>query len=268
MGVNKEETSDTTMNNTQCQTGQNEGQSQSALTAEELNNGDKYKFAANYNQEKVINCCIESPEYAAVNRAKFNLKIENGVQNFMVTPLDDEWFSPGYDEVGGHEMARKTVAEEQKNPSPAVFTEPQKRSPSPVYAEVHKDKKKNKQHEDKPVVVEERERSQSPEYSKVEKVNKHSMDIVNQENQEDEQHYYHSLESPAEHGCNEDNNGETVHASEHSQESQVVSTQSMLYETPDPDATNTPTEITESDPEVNTFPNPSYRIYKIIHAAD
>ena len=83
---------------------------------------------------------------------------------------------------------------------------------------------------DNSVVVDEREKSQSPEYAEV--VNKHSKDILNQKslneedqqhyyhsleimipeehgyigNQEDEQHYYYSLEIPEEHGCSGNNN--------------------------------------------------------------
>jgi hypothetical protein len=108
---------------------------QSSETADESNNG-MYKFA-NYNQNRMIDYCHEPPGYAAVNRAEHSLRIEKSVQK----SIDSEWFSPGYDEVGGHEVAIKTVimAEEQENPSP--YIEPQKRSPSPVYAEVNKDKK-------------------------------------------------------------------------------------------------------------------------------
>ena len=149
-------------------------------------------------------------------------------------------------------MANKTVVmvEEQEDPSPSPYVEPQERCPSPVYAEVHKDKKKKQQQNCSKVITEEREGNQSPEYSQVENVNKHS---VNQKNQEDEQHYYHSLENPVEHG-----NKEVVYTSKHSQEPQVVPIQSMLYESPDPDVTNIRTEITDSDSEVNTFPNPCY----------
>ena len=248
--INKE--ASLTLNNTQCKTGQNEGQPQSAdcsaVTADEANNEGMHT-PANYNKEKAIDYCNHSPEYAAVNKAKYGLKIKNSVQ----VTADDEWFSPSYDEVGGHEAASKTVViiKEQENPSACI--EPQKRSPSPVYAEVHKDKKKKKQQEDHSVVVEEGERSQSPEYSKVENIKKHSKNII--ENQEDEQHYYHSLEKPEEHGCTGNNIGETVYISEDSQKSQIVSTQSMLCETPDPDA-NTHTQTTDS--EVKIFPNPCY----------
>ena len=72
-----------------------------------------------------------------------------------------------------------------------------KRGPSPVYAEVSKDEKKKKQQE--------RERSPSPKYTEVDNVNKHSKDIVNREKEEDEQHYYYSLEIPEELGCSESN---------------------------------------------------------------
>ena len=112
-----------------------------------------------------------------------------------------------------------------------------------VYAEVHEDKKK-KQQQDRSVVVEEREGNQSPEYSQVENVNKHS---INQENQ-DEEHYYDSIQDPVKH--------EIIFISKHSQEFQVVSTQNVLYESPDLGGTNTHTEIADS--EVNTFPNPCY----------
>lgn len=150
-------------------------------------------------------------------------------------------------------MANKTVVIEQVNP--LLYIEPQERCPSPVYAEVHKDKKK-KQQQDHSVVIDEREGNQSPEYSQVQSFNKHSKDIVYQENQEDEQHYYHSLENPAEHG-----NNKIVFINKHSQEPQIVSTLSMLCKTPgpaDPDATNTHTEINDSESEFNTFPNPCY----------
>jgi hypothetical protein len=253
VGANKEESSSCALNNIQSyQTSKNEGLSQSAKIADESNNGDMYKFA-NYNQDRTIDYCHEPPGYAAVNRAEHSLRIEKSVQK----SIDSEWFSPGYDEVGGHEVASKTVvmAKEQENPSPYIG--PQKRSPSPVYAEVNKNKKK-KQQQDHSIVVEERERSLSPEYSQVMNINKLSKDnIVNEENQYDEQHYYHSLENPEEHGCNGNNIiQEMVFTSEHSPEPQVVSTQSMLCETPDPDVTNTHTEITDS--KVNTFPNPCY----------
>ena len=107
------------------------------------------------------------------------------------------------------------------------------------------------------VVTEEREGNQSPEYSQVENVNKYS---INQENQ-DGQHYYHSLENPVEHG-----NKEIIYTSKYLQEPQVVSIQSMLYESPDPDITNIHTEITDSNSEVNTFPNPCYHTQ--MHTAD
>ena len=127
-----------------------------------------------------------------------SIKIENSLQLIA----SDEWYSPGYAEIGDLEVARKTVfmMEEQENPSPYIEPLKQSESPSPVYAEVHKDKKKK---EDCLVVVEEGERSQSPEYTEVDKVNKHSGDIVNQVKQEHEQHsnVYHSLENPEEHGC-------------------------------------------------------------------
>jgi hypothetical protein len=87
------------------------------------------------------------------------------------------------DEVGGHEVANKTVVivEEQENPLP-YYTESQKRSPSPVhmYAEVQSHKTKKEDHS----AI--RERSQSPEYSQIEIVNKHycNKDIIaNQKNQ-------------------------------------------------------------------------------------
>ena len=147
------------------------------------------------------------------------------------------------------------------------------KSPSPVYAEVHKDRKKKKQWEDNSVVVDEREKSQSPEYAEV--VNKHSKDILNQKslneedqqhyyhsleiheehgyigNQEDEQHYYYSLEIPEEHGCSGNNIVETVYTSEDSQDPNVITNQSTLCEAPD---TNTHTELVV----INTFPNPCY----------
>lgn len=95
--------------------------------------------------------------------------------------------------------------------------------------------------EDHSAVSEEfrREKFQSPEYIGIANVNKHSKDIVNQEKQEDEQHYYHSLEN---HGCSGSNTEETVYTNEDSQESKVVPTQSVLCETPDPDA-NANTEL-------------------------
>ena len=213
-----------------------------------------YKFTNYYNsQEKAVDSCHEPPGYAAINMAKHgSLRNEKSVQN----SIGNKWFSQGYDVVGCHEVANKTVVIEQENPLP--YIEPQERCPSPVYAEVHKDKKK-KQQQDHSVVIDEREGNQSPEYSQVQSFNKHSKDIVYQENQEDEQHYYHSLENPVELG-----NKEMLYISKHSQEPQVVSTQSMLCESPDPDATNTHTEITDS--EVNTFPNPCYHTQR--HTAD
>ena len=139
------------------------------------------------------------------------------------------------------------IVEKQENPS--AYREPQQRCPSPVYAEVHEDKKKKQQQDCLVVVTEEREGNQSPgpEYSQVKNVNKYS---INQENQ-DEQHYYDSIEDPMEHG-----NNEIIFISKHSQESQVVSTQNVLYESPDLGGTNTHTEIADS--EVNTFPNLCY----------
>ena len=125
--------------NTQSQTSENEEQSRSAETAKESNTGDNMYQFASYNQDKTIDYSHEPPGYAAVNTAKYgDLRIENSVQN----SIDNEWFSPGYDEVGGHEVASKTVVmvKEQEDPSP--YVEPQERCPSPVYAEVHKDKKK------------------------------------------------------------------------------------------------------------------------------
>ena len=138
------------------------------------------------------------------------------------------------------------IVEKQENPS--AYREPHQKimCPSPVYAEVHEDKKK-KQQQDRSMVVEEREGNQSPEYSQVENVSKHS---INQENQ-DEQHYYDSIQDPVKLG-----NNEIIFISKHSQESQVVSTQNVLYESAGLGGTNTHTEIADS--EVNTFPNPSY----------
>ena len=138
------------------------------------------------------------------------------------------------------------IVEKQENPS--AYREPQKRCLSPVYAEVHEDKKKEHQQDCSVVVTEEREGNQSPEYSQVENVNKHS---INQENQDDEQHYYDSIQDPVKHG-----NNEIIFISKHSQESQVISTQNVLYESADLGGTNTHTEIANS--KVNTFPNPCY----------
>ena len=169
------------LSNTQSRTSENEEQSQSAETAKESNTGDMYQFAS-YNQDKAIDYSHEPPGYAEVNTAKHgNLRIENSVQS----SIDNEWFSPGYDEVGGHEVGNKTVvmAKEQEDPSP--YVEPQERCSSPVYAEVHKDKKKKQQQDCLVVVTEEREGNQSPEYSQVENVNKHSVNHW----QENEQHY-------------------------------------------------------------------------------
>ena len=247
VGANKEESSK--LNNTQSHQIDWNGRESQGMISDEADSRENYSIII-CNQGKTIDHS-QSPQYAAVNRGKNSLKSENRLQ--ITTVTDDEWFSPGYDEVGGHETASKTVIIIKEKQNPLAHIEPQKRSPSPVYAEVHKDKKKKKQQEDDSVVTE-GERSQSPEYSKVE-INKHSKEIiVNHENQEDEQHYYHSLENPEEHGyCCENNIGETVCTSEDSQKSQVITTQSMLCETPDPDA-NTHTETTE----VNTFPNPCY----------
>ena len=246
VGTNKE-----VINIIQSQTGQNEGHAQSAVTADEANRGDMHTFV-NYNQEKLINW---SPEYAAVNRAKHSLKIKNSVQ----TTTSDKWHSPGYAQVGDLEVASKIVV---MNEDPSTYIEPLKRSSS-VYAEVHKDGKKKKQREDHSV-VDKRERSQSPEYTEVDKVNKHSGDIVNQVKQEYERHYYHSLETPEEHGCTgsqedeqhyyysleipeeDECNGNT---SKDSQEPNVITTQSTLCEAQD---TNTHTELAV----INTFPNP------------
>ena len=195
-----------------------------------------YQFTS-YNQDKTIDYSHEPPGYAAVNTAKHgNLRIENSVQN----SIGDEWFSPGYDEVGGHEVANKTVVMVKEQEDPLPYVEPQQRCPSPViYAEVHKDKKK-KQQDCLVVVTEEREGNQSPEYSQVENVNKHSVNQKNQDS-EDEQHYYHSLENPVELGDKEIVN----YTSKHSQEPQVVSIQSMLCKNPDPDITNIHTEIAD-----------------------
>ena len=152
------------------------------------------------------------------------------------------------------QVENKIVVMIEKQENPSAYREPQKRCPSPVYAEVHEDKKKQQQ-QDCSMVVEEREGNQSPEYSQVENINKHS---INQENQ-DEQHYYDSIEDPVKYG-----NNEIIFISKHSQESQVVSTQNVLYESADLGGTNTHTEIADS--EVNTFPNPCY--YTQRHTAD
>ena len=147
-------------------------------------------------------------------------------------------------------MENKIVVMLEKQENPSAYREPQKRCPSPVYAEVHEDKKKKQhcQQDCSVAVTEEREGNQSPEYSQVENVNKYS---INQENQEDEQHYYDSIQDPVKHG-----NNEIIFISKHSQESEVVSTQNVLYESPDLGGMNTHTEIAHS--EVNTFPNPCY----------
>ena len=140
------------------------------------------------------------------------------------------------------------IFEKQENPS--AYREPQQRCPSPVYAEVHEGKKKKQQQDCSMVVTEEREGNQSSEYSQVENVNKHS---INQENQ-DEQHYYDSIEDPVKRG----NYNEIIFISKHSQESEVVSTQNVLYKSPDLGGTNTNTHTEIADSEVNTFPNPCY----------
>jgi hypothetical protein len=205
-----------TLNSTQsC----HEGLPQSTETPDESNNEDMYKFA-NYNKDRRIDYCHESPGYAAINRAKHSLRIESSVEN----SVGDELFSPGYDIVGGQEVANKVVIMAIEQENPLLHTESQKRSPSPVvYAKVNKDKKKKNQ-QDHSVACEERERSLSPEYSQVENINKHAKDniIVNQENQEDEQQYYHNLEKPEEHGCSGNNIKEIVYTSEHSLNSKHV----------------------------------------------
>ena len=141
----------------------------------------------------------------------------------------DEWYSPGYAEVG--KVSSKTAATIEEQEDTSVY-EPLKKSPSPVYTEVSKEKKKMKQPYENHSVVEERERSPSLQYNtEVDNVNKHSKDIVNKEKQEDEQHYYYSLETSEELGSSGSNITESVYTSENSQESQMVLTQSMLCAT-------------------------------------
>ena len=187
----------------------------------------------------------QSPEYAVVNKANKSFKTANSVQ----PTIGDEWYSPGYAEVG--EVSNKAAATIKENQDTSAHESLSlKKSPSPVYAEVSEERKKKKQPYENHSVVEERERSPSPRYTQVDNVNKHSKDTVNQEKQEDEQHYYYSLEIPEELMCTGSTITESVYTSKNSQESQMVLTESKLCATTNANRQTEPATVNE----VNTSP--------------
>ena len=148
------------------------------------------------NKKGTIPVHSEPPEYAVISKAKKKPKDTNSQEPPSFPPPYIYTETPYYE----YELSMNTVKTKQLKKSSTSKTQALQRSASPVYDKVRAVKKKQPQNpsSNKKIVMKQEysvtkgsEKGSSPEYAVVGKESKE----LNKSNNEEDDHYYHSLEN-------------------------------------------------------------------------